>query len=155
MAKLISVALTERQVIERTKTETRRLGWWKDKNSRRLLLPGDQLVPCRKVMGRRKGEPLVRLALWDVLGVRREPLEAIDKAAVVAEGFPDWSPEQFVGFFCRAMKVAPDREVTVIEVAYAEPAPDVEPSCEDWCLAACQGPCQGLPWNHAARVVFR
>ena len=44
MPKLLSCAETEEAVLDRTKTETRRLGWWEDKNGRRLLLPGDRLT---------------------------------------------------------------------------------------------------------------
>lgn len=104
----MSVALTEQAVVERRKTVTRRLGWWEDKNGRRLLKPGDQLTLCRKVMGRGKcldcggsgllyrtldgamltracpacvatgREPLVRLAEVEVIDVDREPLRDIE-----------------------------------------------------------------------------
>lgn len=49
----MSVSLTEDAVRDRRKTVTRRLGW-------KFLEAGDRLTLCRKVMGRRKGEPLVR-----------------------------------------------------------------------------------------------
>ena len=51
MSRLMSVSHTERAVVERRKTVTRRLGW-------RFLKPGDHLTLCRKVMGRRNCEPL-------------------------------------------------------------------------------------------------
>lgn len=54
MSRLMSVSLTEQAVLERRKTVTRRLGW-------RFLKPGDRLTLCRKVMGRKPGEPLVRI----------------------------------------------------------------------------------------------
>lgn len=68
----MSVKLTEPQVRRREKTVTRRLGWWEDKHGRRLLKPGDPLTLCRKVQGRRKGEPLVRIAEveWSACGGR-------------------------------------------------------------------------------------
>jgi hypothetical protein len=54
--------MTTDAVIEQRKTVTRRKGWWLDKNGRRLLKPGDTLTLCRKVQGRKPGEPIERLA---------------------------------------------------------------------------------------------
>lgn len=113
MARLMSVALTEQQVRDRTKSQTRRLGWV-------FLKPGDQITLARKVMGRRKGEPLVRITDVDVTGVRRERLDAITAEEVTREGFPGWTPAQFVEFFCTHMKCTPDTEVTVIEFQYRD-----------------------------------
>lgn len=114
MARLMSVSLTEEQVRARAKTVTRRLGW-------RMLKPGDHLTLCRKVMGRRKGEPLERIVDVVVVAIRQEPLEAITQADVIAEGFPDWTPEQFVDFFCRThMPCTPDTDVTRIEWRYVD-----------------------------------
>lgn len=87
--RLLSCALTEPQVIDRTKTETRRLGWWLDKNGRHLVKPGDQLQLVRKAMGRKPGEPIVVLARVEVTEVVRECLHFISKDEVAAEGFPD------------------------------------------------------------------
>jgi hypothetical protein len=117
MARLISVALTEPQVRDRSKTQTRRLGW---KNTRM----GEHLTACRKVMGRKRKdgtvEPLVRIADIEVVKVRREPLDAITAEDVAAEGFAGWTPEQFVAFFCEHMRCAPDVEVTVLEFRYLD-----------------------------------
>ncbi|MBF6162984.1 hypothetical protein IU491_29180 [Nocardia cyriacigeorgica] len=74
-------------------------------------------------MGRRRGEPLVRIVDVEVLAVRREPLEAITPDEVVAEGFPEMTPEQFVEFFCDSHTgCTPDSEVTRIEWRYLDPA---------------------------------
>jgi hypothetical protein len=78
---LTAVSLTEAEVRDRTKTVTRRTGW-------QTLRAGDRLTLCRKVMGRRPGEPLERIAEVEVTSVRREPLDAITAANVTAEGFP-------------------------------------------------------------------
>lgn len=67
MPRLMSVAYTEDAVRERRKTVTRRKGWL-------MLKPGDRLTLVRKSMGRKKGEPLVRVAEVEVVSVRREPL---------------------------------------------------------------------------------
>lgn len=122
MSRLMSVTLTEQAVVDRTKTVTRRLGWWKDKNGRHLLHPGDHLTLCRKVMGRKKGEPLVRLAEVEVLDVSRQQVRVAntpDEAAL--EGFPDWTWPEFVTFFCAEMRCAPTTVVTRIEWRYLNP----------------------------------
>ena len=96
MSRLMSVAMTTDAVVERRKTVTRRKGWWEDKNGRRLLRVGDKLTLCRKVQGRRAGEPLERLAEVEVVDVRREPLCAITPEEVVCEGFLELSPSAFI-----------------------------------------------------------
>lgn len=98
MARLMSVAFTEDAVRERRKTVTRRAGWWLDKRGRRLLVPGDHLTLCRKVMGRKKGEPLVRLCDVEVLRVTRDELGLVRiPGELTAEGFPEL--EQWPGPF--------------------------------------------------------
>lgn len=118
MARLMSVSLTEAAVLDRSKTVTRRMGWL-------MLKPGDQLTLCRKVMGRRKGEPLVRLVDVEVLSVRREPLDSVTAEDVAREGFPDMTPGEFLEFFCASHKGCKiSSEVTRIEWRYLDP---------EWC----------------------
>ncbi len=95
----MSCALTTPQVRARTKTVTRRLGWWD-------LKVGERVQLCEKCMGRKKGEPLVRLAVVEVVSTRPEPLIAIAHPEtgpdeVEREGFPWWrdDPGAFVSFF--------------------------------------------------------
>jgi hypothetical protein len=110
----MSVSLTESQVRDQSKTVTRRIGW-------RMLHVGDQLILCRKVMGRRHGEPLERIAAVEVTAVRRERLDAISAPDVIAEGFPRMTPAEFVSFFCRTHRgCGPCTEVTRIEWRYLE-----------------------------------
>jgi len=170
MPKLLSCAETEEAVLDRTKTETRRLGWWEDKNGRRLLLPGDRLTLVRKAMGRKRKdgtvEPLVRLAEVEVLSVHREPLSAVNDEAVKAEGVDPtkWEPYLLGGrradwhawalWFAATMGCEVGDDVTVIRWRYVTPEGD-DVSCEDWCLARCQGPCQGLPWGSTPLVAIR
>lgn len=114
MPRLMSVALTEAAVVDRTKTVTRRVGWL-------MLKPGDRLTLCRKVMGRRKGEPLVRLADVEVVSVRRESLDLIDTADVRREGFHIETPRWFVRFFCNTHSgCTPATTVTRIEWCYLD-----------------------------------
>ena len=144
MARLMSVAFTEQAVIERRKTVTRRKGWWENKTGRRLLVPGDRLTLCRKVMGRKKGEPLVRLADVEVVDVRRERLGemlthfALDQepgygeAEVALEGFPAMDPVEFVQrFFVVAQGISPADEVTRIEWRYLDKGSEDFPVCAD------------------------
>lgn len=126
MSRLMSVSMTEQAVVERQKTVTRRKGWWLDKNGRRLLRPGDHLTLCRKVMGRKPGEPLVKLAEVEVLAVTRETLDALYDMQpwdwgyeLEREGFPDLTPQVFVEtYFVDAQGMSPEDEVTRIEWAY-------------------------------------
>ena len=120
MPRIMRVSLTEEPVVSRTKTVTRRLGWWEDRHGRRILLPGQQLTLVRKSMGRRPGEPLVRLADVQVVDVRRERLCDITPDDVAREGFPGWSRERFVSYFCDHMRCKPDTAVTRIEWRYLD-----------------------------------
>lgn len=121
----MSVAMTTDAVIERRKTVTRRKGWWEDKNGRRLLRPGDTLTLCRKVQGRKPGEPLERLAEVEVASVRREVLGRIvwepeyGAAEVAAEGFPGLDPFDFYDrYFIAAQGIGITEEITRIEWRY-------------------------------------
>lgn len=113
MPRLISASLTEQAVVDRSKTVTRRLGWL-------FVNVGDRLTVCRKVMGRRRGEPLVRLAEVEVIDVRREPLNAITPDDVIKEGFPGQTVTQFIAYFRLHMKCNSDTEVTRIEWRYID-----------------------------------
>lgn len=117
MPRLMSVSLTESAVVVRKKTVTRRMGWL-------MLKPGDRLTLCRKVMGRKRGEPLVRIVDVEVVSVRREPLNEITRSDVDREGFPGWTtPEGFIRFFCETHKgCQPDSVVTRIEWRYLDGA---------------------------------
>lgn len=137
MPRHMSVAETEAAVRARTKTETRRLGWWKDKRGRRLLKPGDLLVLCPKVMGRRRPDgivlPLDRIVTVEVTSVHREPLCMIDEAGVAAEGVPvdgrfedvfadtgQPPPSAWVSWYCEAFGCTPYDDVTVIKWRYLD-----------------------------------
>lgn len=133
MPRLMSVAYTEEQVRDRTKDVTRRKGWWLDKNGRQLVKPGDRLTLCRKVMGRKPGEPLERITEVEVVDVRREYLRRLTEetpegmpteyalSEVAREGFPGMSGEDFVQrFFIDAQGIYPDEQVTRIEYRYLD-----------------------------------
>lgn len=123
MPRLMSVAFTADAVIERRKTVTRRRGWL-------MLKPGDLLTLCRKVQGRKPGEPLERLAQVEVVSVRREPLwhlvqtkSMYGRAEVVREGCPGMDPFTFVvQYFIRPQRMRWTDEVTRIEWRYLDAA---------------------------------
>lgn len=110
----MSVAFTEQAVVERRKTVTRRKGWT-------FAKPGDRLTLCRKVMGRKKGEPLVRLVDVEIVSIRREPLSAITDEDVAREGFPEMGRADFINrFFVEAQGIYPHEDVTRIEWRYLD-----------------------------------
>lgn len=120
MPRLMSVALTEPAVRDRSKTVTRRNGW-------RFLKAGDRLTLCRKTMGRKPGEPLDRIAEVEVVSVRRERLAAVTADEVALEGFPGMKPQEFVQrFFVEGQGLSPEADVTRIEWRYLDPAPDAQ-----------------------------
>lgn len=105
----MSFALTERQLLDGSKTVTRRLGWSN-------LRPGDELVAVRKAMGLRKGERQHVLGTIRVVSVRREPVAyASILGEATREGFPELEGYPFVEFFCAAQRCTPAHEVTRIE----------------------------------------
>ncbi len=136
----MSFALTTAQIMEGSKTVTRRLGWLHAK-------PGQQLRPVRKCMGLRPGEKLdvLRDPLL-ILNVRREPLKAMTDDVeygfreCALEGFgehPEYQwPSSFVAMFCATHKgCTPDTEVTRIEFGY-----DVSANAELSRVAASEEP---------------
>ena len=134
MSRLMSVAFTEQAVVERRKTVTRRKGWWYDKTGRQILKPGDRLTLCRKVMGRKPGEPLVRLAEVEVVSIRRERLEAVTARVqrgnttvdgygareMTREGFPGMDPHEFIGRYFTPQGISIKDAVTRIEWRYLD-----------------------------------
>lgn len=120
MPRLMSVAFTEAAVRERRKTVTRRKGWT-------FLKPGDHLTLCRKVMGRKKGEPLVRVAEVEVVSVRREVLSSIamdpiyGAAEMEREGFPGLDVEDFIyQYFSFKQGISRTAEITRIRWRYLD-----------------------------------
>lgn len=116
MARNMSFSITTDQIVNQTKTVTRRLGWL-------MLKPGDQVIAVKKAMGLKKGETVERLAKLRIVDVRLETLNHIDQADCVAEGFPDMTPDQFVEMFCKHNKCTPFRIVNRIQFDYVEVYP--------------------------------
>lgn len=129
----MSVAFTEQAVRERRKTVTRRKGWWTDKRGQRIVHRGDRLTLCRKVMGRKPGEPPVRICDVEIVSVRREPLRFVSIPGELArEGFLEWEqpapgePREFDGAvlfmetYFRPQGIGYEDDVTRIEWRYLD-----------------------------------
>ncbi len=107
----MSFAMTTQQVRDQIKDLTRRFGW-------KFLKPGDVVRAVEKGMGLKKGEKIVQLGIIQIVSTRWEPLNLITREDVIREGFPDWSPKQFVQMLVDHYRVKPDAEVNRIEFKY-------------------------------------
>lgn len=108
MPRNMSFAMTTPQFLDGSKDVTRRLGWG-------FLVPDDIVNGVKKAMGLRKGETIDRLHQIQIISTRWEPLYRITPDDVRREGFPDWTPEQFIEFFCNAHRVPAGIPVNRIE----------------------------------------
>lgn len=111
MPRNMSFAMTTRQVYDRSKTVTRRFGWW-------FLKPGDRVWAVEKAMGLKKGEKVKRICLIEVVSVRTEPLNLITFTDCRAEGFPDFYPQDFIDMITAHYGCADDAVVNRIEFKY-------------------------------------
>ena len=101
---------TQLEIKDQSKVMTRRMGW-------RFLKTGDRLEAVRRYRGIRKKDRK-KLATIEVLNIWREPLNKIRQANVIHEGFPEWTPREFIKFFCKLNKCRPADRVTVIRFRY-------------------------------------
>ena len=111
MPRNMSFAMTTVQFKNKTKDVTRRFGWW-------FLKPGDKIQGVEKAMGLRPGEKICPLGLIEIVSVTSEPLDAISQSDVIREGFPDWTPQQFIQMLVDHYKISPDKIVNRIEFKY-------------------------------------
>lgn len=109
----ISFMLTLPQMQAELKDVTRRVGWWK-------LQGGEILMAVEKGMGLKKGEKVKHIYPIQIISVKHEPLtrllqdDSYGWDEVIREGFPDMTPAQFVEFFCKSHKCAPEKIVNRI-----------------------------------------
>jgi hypothetical protein len=103
--------LTTEQVRNKTKTVTRRNGWW-------FLKPGDILNAVEKAMGLKKGEKIKHICQVIVKSTRAEALNVITDDELVLEGFPDMSRDEFIAMYCRHNRCPEDEIVNRIEFGY-------------------------------------
>jgi len=107
----MSFTLTTRQVRNRTKTVTRRLGW-------KFARVGLVVMACVKCQGIPKGGHIEEITPIRFTDLRWEPLNSITQEDVVNEGFPLQSPEWFVDMFVRHNRCAPSEPVHVMTFEY-------------------------------------
>lgn len=118
MRKTMSFPLTTKQILNRTKTVTRLLGWWE-------LRPGDIVWCVNKTARLKKNETREHLATIRILSARAERLNSITQEDVIKEGFPDWTPDQFVHFLCHQYThITATEIVNRIEFEYVEDRED-------------------------------
>ena len=111
---------TTPQILDRSKTVTRRTGW-------RYLKPGDLIEAVEKSRGLKRGERVRTLGVLRVVSVRVEPLSRLVTDARYAEdelpreGFPCWSRDDFLAMFLRANRLKTTRvNVTRIEFDHVD-----------------------------------
>jgi hypothetical protein len=110
--------MTTEQVRQKSKTITRRFGWW-------FLKPGDMVQPVEKAMGLKKGEAIKKIGCpIRVVSVRREPLNFITPEDCVKEGFPMLTPDGFVAMLQCHYQCAGDKQVNRIQFEYVCKEPD-------------------------------
>jgi hypothetical protein len=108
--RMMSFALTTPQILNRSKTVTRRIGW-------ETLKPGELLQAVEKGQGIPKGGKVRKLAVIRVIDVSREVLAQMmdglspsyGREECIKEGFPELTPEQFVAMFCASHRIVSER----------------------------------------------
>lgn len=93
----MSFMLTTEQIIDETKTVTRRLGWW-------FLKPGDLVMACEKCQGLGKGGKINKLKPIRIIKTGKEYLVDITQEDVEREGFPELTTDEFIVMFRDEMK---------------------------------------------------
>ena len=104
----MSFMLTVEQMLNRTKTVTRRDGWW-------FLESGDVVMACVKCMGLKKGEKVKKLYPIIIISSTPEILAHITQEDCIKEGFPHYSPLQFTKMFCKHNKCEASEIINRIE----------------------------------------
>ena len=109
----MSFSMTKDQYRNRTKTVTRRLGWWN-------LQPGEICNGVEKAQGLKKGEKMVVMGQHRIVSTHKEPLCVITPKDVIREGFKDMTPQEFINFFMEGHKCpnGPLEMVNRIEFEY-------------------------------------
>jgi len=111
MARNMSFMLTTEQIKNRTKTVTRRLGWW-------FLKPGDIVTACEKCQGLKKGEKIKKICRLRIVHTREVNLCNMEPLDYIKEGFPESDNEQFIKMFMREMKCGRAEIVNRIQFEY-------------------------------------
>ena len=111
MPRNMSFMLTTEQVRNKTKTVTRRLGWW-------FIKPGDIVNAVEKCQGLKKGEKVKKIWQIRILKTNPEYLTQINKEDCIKEGFSDMTPSDFILMFALSNKCTADAKINRIEFEY-------------------------------------
>ena len=109
----MSFSKTTKQMYARTKTVTRRFGWW-------FLKPGDRLQAVEKSQGLKKYEKVKRICVIEVVSVQREQLREMTDEDCIREGFPDMGRTDFICMFVNSFRIKYCQEVNRIEFKYVD-----------------------------------
>jgi hypothetical protein len=80
-----------------------------------FLKPGDVVQTIEKRSGPKEDKNAKPLGLMRIVSVRREPLSTITAEDVAREGYPGWTPAQFVQMLTSVYRISPDTVLTRIE----------------------------------------
>lgn len=112
--KQMSFAITTEQILNQSKTVTRRMRWLDAK-------PGDVVQPIEKGQGLKKGEKVRKLGgPIRFIAVDRVVLGDITPQDVFREGFPKLTTREFIRMFKQHNGCRRDSVVTRIEFEYVE-----------------------------------
>ena len=96
----MSFALTTEQARNKTKTVTRRFGWW-------FLKPGDRVQMVEKAMGLKKGEKVKKIHVIEVVSTKSEYVCDIfnyPQEELAKEGFPNMTKWEFVDLLTKGKR---------------------------------------------------
>lgn len=116
----MSFFLTQDQFRARSKTVTRRFAWHK-------LQVGQIVQAVEKSQGLKKGEKVKVLGKIRIVSIEQERADAIlhrpdSLSELSREGFPDWTPQEFVKYLCEANRKTARDIVNRIEFEYVDDA---------------------------------
>lgn len=111
MPRNMSFMLTVEQVRNKTKTVTRRQGWW-------FLKEGDILNAVEKGMGLKKGEKVKKICQIRVTNISDEFISSITEGDLIKEGFPDLSKSEFIHMYCTHNRIDKEEICNRIEFEY-------------------------------------
>ena len=89
----MSFSETTMQARDRSKTVTRRWGWW-------FLKPGDRVQQVEKAMGLKLGEKVKKIHVIEIVSSSLGRLGNITQRECEREGFPDKSPQWLRSLLC-------------------------------------------------------
>lgn len=111
----MSFFLTKPQILDKTKTQTRRFGW-------NFLKAGDYIQAVTKIQGLKKGQKIEKLAKIYITNIYTEPLNKMKRADCAKEGFPDLTPDDFIDMVVNRYNCKRNKAVNVIDFVYVDDA---------------------------------